>query len=69
MARPKNAKNKKLSKQRLYELSTETVELAMIDFIHRINLDSLTEEQKRKLKVLYSNFLLIQGSKWDSKKE
>lgn len=63
MPRPKNAQNKKLSKQRLYELSAETVELAMIEFIHKIKFESLTKEQKSKLNTLYCNFLRIQDSK------
>ena len=69
MPRPKNAQNKKLSKQRLYELSAETVELAMIEFIHKIKFESLTEEQKSKLNTLYSNFLRIQESKWNWNEE
>ena len=65
MARPKNSQNRKLSKQRLYELSTETVEICMIEFINKIKLESLTETQKSSLNTLYKNFLLIQESKWN----
>lgn len=63
MGRPKNSKNRKLSKENLYKLSTETVELAMVEFIQRIKIESLTDKQKIQLKTLYDNFLLIQESK------
>jgi len=63
MGRPKNAQNKLLSKERLYELSTETIEIAMIEFIRHIKIDSLTPEQRNKLEMLYTNFKLIEESK------
>lgn len=61
--RPQGSKNNKLSKERLAQLSIETVELAMVEFIHKIKSDTLTTEQKYKLKELYENFIKIQESK------
>ena len=61
--RPKNSLNKKLSKERLYNLSLETIEIAMVHFIAKIKSDSLTTEQKYKLQELYDNFIKIQESK------
>ena len=63
MGRPKNAPNKLLSKKRLYQLSTETIELAMIEFIRHIKIDTLTPEQRNKLQTLYTNFKMIEDSK------
>ena len=63
MSRPINSKNKKLSKERLYDLSLETIEMAMVYFIAKIKSDTLTQEQKYKLAELYDNFIKIQESK------
>ena len=63
MSRPINSKNKKLSKERLYDLSLETVEMAMVYFIAKIKSDSLSTEQKYQLSQLYANFIKIQESK------
>ena len=61
--RPQGSKNNKLSKERLYALSLETVEMAMIFFIAKIKSDTLTTEQRIQLQELYKNFIKIQESK------
>jgi len=60
--RPKGSRNKKLSRERLYQLSTETLAIAMIEFIAKIKTETLTEQQKIKLKELYTKFLEIQNA-------
>lgn len=61
--RPKGSKNNKLSKERLYNLSLETIEIAMVHFIAKIKSDTLTQEQKYQLSELYKKFIKIQESK------
>ncbi len=61
--RGQRGQGKKLSKERLLSLSVETIEKAMVQFIAKINHETLTETQVYQLKELYSDFVRIQESK------
>ena len=61
--RSPGALNKKLSKNRLLSLSTETLALAMVEFLSKLKTENLSFEQKQHLQKIYTNFLLIEESR------